>query len=674
MKNLLSKMLLSGALALSMAGVCEATFSPEANAAPGVLPLERVSTEGSSAIGGVVKTVLYIGGGVGVLLAGGILVGGFVYIPDDKSGIVIRKWALNKTLPNGRIIALDGEPGIQADMLMPGVHWGKWPWMYTVQRVEQITISPNQIAVVNAIDGADLRHGQILGREVECDGFQDARKFLEGGGQKGRQLGILTPGKWRINTSVFDVITADSNLEGTGLSPNSLRVVQVREGEFGIVVTNVGTPLGKDDIAACRVEGHNSFQDPQAFIEKGGFRGLQEEGLLPGQFFINPWFATVTIDKQQRIQIGEVGVVTSFINEATVDGNENPTPDSDGDVEVVTTDNGDLAYIVPKGQKGVWNVSLGTGKYPINPETRDVQKVPITNIVLNWDDEREEQHHFDHDLATLHLTTSDGFELGVNVAQVIYIARENAPYVIARMGSMTNLVANLLEPIVSGVFRDIAQKYPALAFVVQREKLRREASEAIHERLAEYRITAIETVIGQVAMPSELLKPIQARQLAEQETATHAEEEKREKARRLLEETRATADIQAEMVRAARNVEIQQFEGQSALRRAEGEAAAAITRDQARARGITMVGEAQAGADKARCEAVGGPEVFALIEAWRRVQEGQIAVVPQISMGGGAQGSPADALIAQLLLQSRVPSNDQSSAPAEEGPNDGAIG
>jgi uncharacterized membrane protein YqiK len=35
---------------------------------------------------------------------------------------------------------------------------------------------------------------RILGKVVDCDNFQKARKFLANGGEKGRQLGILTAG------------------------------------------------------------------------------------------------------------------------------------------------------------------------------------------------------------------------------------------------------------------------------------------------------------------------------------------------------------------------------------------------------------------------------------------------------------------------------------------------
>ncbi|NEN91484.1 MAG: hypothetical protein F6K48_22295 [Okeania sp. SIO3H1] len=50
----------------------------------------------------------------------------FIWIGNDEIGIVNKKWAFNPSLrlPPGRIIALNGEPGIQAKILGPGLHFG----------------------------------------------------------------------------------------------------------------------------------------------------------------------------------------------------------------------------------------------------------------------------------------------------------------------------------------------------------------------------------------------------------------------------------------------------------------------------------------------------------------------------------------------------------------------
>jgi hypothetical protein len=44
-------------------------------------------------------------------------------------------------------------------------------------------------------------------KSVDCNNFQSAKGFLDNGGEKGKQLGMLTAGKYRINTRLFQVST-----------------------------------------------------------------------------------------------------------------------------------------------------------------------------------------------------------------------------------------------------------------------------------------------------------------------------------------------------------------------------------------------------------------------------------------------------------------------------------
>ncbi|MBA3538502.1 MAG: hypothetical protein H0T79_02635 [Deltaproteobacteria bacterium] len=48
-----------------------------------------------------------------------------------------------------------------------------------------------------AKDGAPIPLSRVLAREIACDNFQDATRFLDDQGEKGRQLGFLTAGKYR---------------------------------------------------------------------------------------------------------------------------------------------------------------------------------------------------------------------------------------------------------------------------------------------------------------------------------------------------------------------------------------------------------------------------------------------------------------------------------------------
>jgi uncharacterized membrane protein YqiK/ribosomal protein S27E len=149
------------------------------------------------------------------------------YIPNQQVGVIEKHWSRAGSVPEGTIIALNGEAGFQADLLRGGMHFGLWRWQYRVHRCPLVTIPQGKIGYIYARDGESLLPSQTLGHVVDCNHFQDARAFLgqptqdgsDGArGQRGRQRHILREGVYAINPALFVVITEDAvyrlNLEG----------------------------------------------------------------------------------------------------------------------------------------------------------------------------------------------------------------------------------------------------------------------------------------------------------------------------------------------------------------------------------------------------------------------------------------------------------------------------
>jgi uncharacterized membrane protein YqiK len=141
------------------------------------------------------------------------------YIPNQQVGVVEKLWSARGSVSEGRIIALDGEAGFQAEVLRGGLHFGLWRWQYRLHKVPLVTIPQGKIGYIYARDGEPLPPNQTLGRVVECNNFQDARAFLgeasdsngeRGRGQRGRQRAILREGVYAINPAAFVVITEDT--------------------------------------------------------------------------------------------------------------------------------------------------------------------------------------------------------------------------------------------------------------------------------------------------------------------------------------------------------------------------------------------------------------------------------------------------------------------------------
>ncbi|MDO8496804.1 MAG: SPFH domain-containing protein [bacterium] len=564
---------------------------------------------------------------------------GAVIVPEDSVALVNKKWALfgkNKTLPDGAIIALNGESGWQVDPLPPGLHWGYWPWQYEIKMQQFIAVPEGKLGIVQSRDGKPISEGRVLGNKVECDSFQDSRAFLTNGGQRGPQIAIITPGTYRINTALFTV-----SLENA---------LEIEDNMVGIVKTEDGKPLPKGEIAGSEIQGHNMFQDAQAFIGNGGFKGLQEQVMLAGRYYINPRFATVELKEMTSVPIAHVGVVISYVGEIGVD---------------LTGDTFKHGNLVSKGQKGVWADPLDPGKYPVNTYTHKVENVPTANVVLNWANEKSESHKLDERLSTITVRSSDGFKFNLDVSQIIHVSRNNAAKVIARFGNMQNLVTQVLEPTIGNYFRNAAQGSDVINFLKERSERQADAKTAIAGALTAYDVQAVDTLIGDIVPPDELMKTLTDRKIAEQEKTTYTTQMEAQETRQELEQAKAKANTQASVVTAERSVEIAEFTAKAAVKTATGAAEAKTINAKADAEVTRVNGEAEAG----KVKAIGSAEAdvvkmkiasmeasnYASVEITRALAGSGQKLVPEIMAGGGGRaggGSIVDVLLANLVRDS----------------------
>ncbi len=580
---------------------------------------------------------------------------GMVRINEREVGIVVKKFA-RKSLPAGRLVALHGEAGYQADTLAPGVHFGYWGLQYNIRKVALTVVPPGQIALVVAADGDSIPPNRILGRVVDSDNFQSARKFLSNGGEKGRQLGIITAGAYRINTALFNVITM-ATAQANGINPADLLVHEIEPDKVGIVTTNDGAPIDQGAIAGTLIEGHNSFQDAQTFLNNGGRRGLQEQVLLSGAWNLNPWFVQVEQVPMTQIPIGYVGVVISFVGQAHED------------VSGVDFKHGDL---VNMGHKGVWVTPLYPGKHPLNTRVMKVELVPTTNIVLNWAN-RTEAHTYDKNLSSITVRSRDGFAFNLDVAQIIHVGALDAPKVISRVGAMQNLVDHVLQPIVGNYFRNSAQDFTVLDFLSARSERQSEAAEHIRVAVAMYDVQAIDTLIGDITPPDELMQTQTDRKIAEEQKKTFEVQEAAQKQRQQLVRETSMAEIQKDMVRSEQGVRISELEAQASIRRANGEAEAIRLRAAGESESIRVraqgesealrsrgLGEADAiratGQAKAEAYRVGveslGAQAFTALQLMQIIGTSNVRVVPDVSVNGAnANAGLIEALMGTMLYK-----------------------
>ncbi|WP_459926172.1 SPFH domain-containing protein [Flavobacterium covae] len=502
---------------------------------------------------------------------------GMVIVPEDKIGLVTKKFVLfgtDKSLPDGRIIATKGEAGFQAQTLAPGLYWGMWIWQYSVDMTAFTIIPEGKIGLILSKDGKEIPTGRILARRVECDNYQDATGFLDRGGQKGRQTAFITSGSYRINTYLFEIVIVDQ--------------IKIFENMVGIVTALDGEPIPHGQIAGKFADGHNNFQNFDRFLDQGGNRGLQPQVMLAGSYYINPWAIQIEQNPMTDVPIGHVGVVISYIGE---DGQD------------VTGETFKHGNIVSKGQRGVWMEPLGPGKYALNKYTTKLELVPTTNLVLNWANARSESHDLDKNLSTITVRSKDGFPFNLDVSQIIHVPANEAPKVIARFGSMTNLVSQVLEPTIGNYFRNSAQDSDVISFLNTRKERQESAKVHIKTVLDEYNVNAVDTLIGDIIPPESLMKTLTDRKIAEEEQKTYQTQKMAQEQRQGVEKETAIADMQKEIVRAAQSVEIAQRTADATVKKAEGDAASLKLNVNAEAEATKMRAIAEAEATKAKAAA-----------------------------------------------------------------------
>lgn len=597
-----------------------------------------------------------------------------VIVPEDKIGLVTKKFVLfgaNKELPDGRIIATNGEAGFQAKTLAPGLYFWMWYWQFDVT-MEHFTIIPEgKIGLVLAKDGAEIPVGHILGQNVDCDNFQDATKFLNNGGMRGRQTTYITAGSYRINTMLFQISITE--------------MIRIQESMVGIVTTLDGLPIDAGQIAGKLVEGHNNFQDIDTFLKNHGNRGLQPQVILAGSYNLNPWAVQIEETPMMEIPIGFVGVVISYIGSEGHD---------------LTGTDFKHGNIVEKGYKGVWMEPLGPGKYPINKYIMRVEMVPTTNLVLNWASARSEAHNLDKNLSTITVRSKDGFPFNLDVAQIIHVPTTEAPKVIARFGNMVNLVSQVLEPTIGNYFRNSAQDSDVIAFLSTRKERQESAKAHIKKVLDEYNVNAVDTLIGDIVPPESLMKTLTDRKIAEEQKVTYETQKKAQETRQGMEKETAVADMQKEIVKAQQSVEIAERTANATVKKSEGDAASVKLAVSAEAEATKLRAHAEAEATKAKAQAeseaiklranaqaeqiavtgnaeaekilaIGksnaeayelavkalGSESFTKYKITEELSKGHVKLIPDVLIGGGTNGTGTalDGLLGIKLMEMMNP-------------------
>ncbi|OGC90427.1 MAG: hypothetical protein A2W25_13515 [candidate division Zixibacteria bacterium RBG_16_53_22] len=649
----------------------------------------------------------------------------FLILPSIKNigptevGLVIKRFSFKK-LSDENPIAFNGEAGYQADLLMPGFRFKFWIW-YKVQKFPWVQVPAGEIGVVIAQVGQPLPTGaKSAVYKKDFGDFTRLREFVRNGGQKGVQRPVLAPGTLApIHPVGFLIITREKvygipvapeyqqsadrgilNTKSFGLEPEKLIVTRIeprmistprdqgdirgenhaRDGKprivdtVGIVTVFEGQPLEGGDIASRLggfkdIEGletqanisdlqlqetllgsknhlHNNYQDFQAFLDNGGKIGLQHDPLLYGAFNLNPFLVSVELMPMLVVEQGQVAVIKSYVGLPTVD-----------------TSGAEFKYgsLVRPGRRGIWQEALRTGKYPINPHCYVAEVVPTAILTLNWAEAVSQAHNLDRNLKQITAKSREGFIFNIDLQVQIHVPDTKAPRVISMVGTMQNLVNEVLQAAVGNHFRDKIQSMPAVSFIETRQSVQEEAFHHISEKLSEYQVETKGVYIQDVVLPEALVIVLTQREIANQQIETFKKQKQSQEQRVLMENTKGTADMQAELAKSRVEIDIKGNRADARKAEADGEATYIEKTGTAQGAQVRAVGLARAEAFERQVAALGQIPT-AIVNSITALAENGVKIMPETLVTGG--GSALDGALATLMGYLRV--QHPGSPPAHE--------
>ncbi len=648
---------------------------------------------------------------VKILIAIGIILVVFI-LPSVKNigptevGLVSKRFSFKK-LTDENPIAFKGEAGYQADLLMPGFRFKFWV-LYAVQKFPWVQVPAGEIGVVIAQVGQPLPTGAKSAiYKKDFGDFTRLREFVLGSGQKGVQRPVLPPGTLApIHPVGFLVIThqkvygipvapeyqrlADKGLlipKSFGLEPDKLMVTRIEprlmpdirdvaetDGSIrreqknkvidmvGIVTVFEGQPLEGGDIAS-RLGGfkdieqlesqqnvsdlqlqetllgsknhlHNNYQDFQAFLDSGGKIGLQHDPLLYGAYNLNPFLVSVELMPMLVVEQGQVAVIKAYVGLPTVD-----------------TSGAEFKYgsLVRPGRRGIWQEALRTGKYPINPHCYVAEIVPTSILTLNWAEAISQAHNLDRNLKQITAKSREGFIFNIDLQVQIHVPDTKAPRVISMVGTMQNLVNEVLQAAVGNHFRDKIQSMPAVSFIETRQGVQEEAFDHITDKLSEYQVETKGVYIQDVILPEALVAVLTQREIANQQIETFKKQRESQEQRILMENTKGTADMQAELAKSRVEIDIKGNRANARKAEADGEATYIDKTGTAQGAKVRAIGLARAEAFERQVSALGQVPT-AIVNTVTALAENGIKIMPDtlVTGGGGAMEGALATLIGFL--------------------------
>lgn len=641
--------------------------------------LNQIGSAITSFSTGAIILIIFLA--IAVIFAVIVFIAGFGSIGPTQRGLVTKWWS-RKKLTDG-ILAFKGEAGYQAKLLSPGIYW-VFRLLKKVEKYDVVQIGPNNVGIVIAQVGKSLESGQSGIYKPEFGCFTDLNAFLNNGGQQGIQKPALIPGFVGVVHPVAFLVVTRSRLYGKPISEENRRLAEsIMEDEEGLLVTEIlqkevirdgaeereanamgvitvtdGPPLppgniagrigGFDDILKMEKEDkpeseileamissdvsmHNGYQDLQAFMDAGGRNGIQVAPILPGRYNLNRRLVRVERKPMLVVKQGEVAVIKSLVGL--------PPQDISGEAFK-------HGIIVNVGHRGIWDKPLTTGMYAINPHCFLWEIVPTSIITLNFTEAISKAHALDSSLNPIRAKSQEGFEFLIDLQVQIHVSEPAAPWVISIVGTISNLVTEVLQAAVTNYFNDILQSMAGIKFIQSRQQVEEQAFKYIEEKLKDYHVTLVGVLIQSLTFPEELSKVLKDRGVAEQEIITFEKQKEAQLQRVEMEKAKGMAEMQEDLAKSEVEIEIQTNKAEAKI--AEGKGQSEFTRQISEVAGVKIKSEGMAQAEvwEKQRQIVGTAGLVAMTLG-KEFAQGTVQL-PQVVVMGDSSSGPMAGLLATL--------------------------
>jgi regulator of protease activity HflC (stomatin/prohibitin superfamily) len=246
------------------------------------------------------------------------------------------------------------------------------------------------------------------------------------------------------------------------------------------------------------------------------------------------------------------------------------------------------AYVVPAGYRGIQETVVGPGRYYVNTLAVSPIVIPTTNQTVEWT-----AGEVDNTFNPFEVISKDGFTMQLEVRVVFRVKPEDAPFMVAKIGSIDKLIQNVMHPLIDSIFRNQASESSAMAYLQNRHEEQERAEARVRAHLLKYHVDVVNVLICHIRLPEELMKTQTEKILAEQKQSMFNAQREAEEQRIQLEKTKAHADNQRDLMAATVGVEISGKRAEQRKAEGDGEAHYILATGRAEAERVRMMGEAQ---------------------------------------------------------------------------------